>query len=198
PNNPSGNLVPEKDVRRVLESVECMVFLDEAYVEFASKSLTGLVQEYDNLIVGRTLSKAFGLAGLRIGYAVVPGWVSAPYMKAMTPFAISRGAVAAGLAALGDREHLEKSIRTVIDGRARMMDGLKKLGIHAFESQANFILSDVAPRSAKDICDKLLRRGIIVRDCTSFRGAGNSLVRITVGTREQNTRVLAALGEILG
>lgn len=198
PNNPSGNLMSEEDVRRVLESVECMVFLDEAYVEFASRSLTGLVHEYDNLIAGRTLSKAFGLAGLRIGYAVVPGWVSAPYMKAMTPFAISRAACAAGLAALGDREHLELSIRTVLDGRELMMTGLGKLGLHSYESQANFILADVAPRSAKDVCDKLLCRGIIVRDCSSFRGAGNSLVRITVGTREQNTRVLGALGEILG
>ena len=80
-------------------------------------SITGLVREYENLIVGRTFSKAFGLAGMRMGYAIVPEWIAREYMKVMTPFSMDILSTAAGLAALGDKEHLKKSIKTVKNGR---------------------------------------------------------------------------------
>ena len=110
PNNPTGNVIGEEDVRALLESTKGIVFLDEAYVEFAERSLIRLVERYDNLIVGRTLSKAFGLAGMRLGYGVAPRWIADQYRRAAPPFyGISSATVAAGVAALGDLPYHAKS-----------------------------------------------------------------------------------------
>lgn len=199
PNNPSGNLIQEEEVRKVLDKTGAIVFIDEAYVDFAENglsSLSGLVKEHENLIVGRTFSKAFGLAGMRLGYAIVPDWLSRVYMKVMTPFSVDVLSLAGGIAALGDMKYIRKSIETVKKGRVQLTSGLESL-CKVFPSEANFILIDVAPRTAAEVCEKLLRMGIIVRDCTSFRGAGDSLIRISVGTREQNRKVIAAMEMIL-
>ncbi len=196
PNNPSGNILNEEEARKILESVNAIVFIDEAYADFSGKSLIGLVKEYENLIVGRTFSKAFGLAGMRMGYAVVPDWIGREYMKTMTPFSMGVLSLAAGIAALNDSEHLKKSIETVKKGRIQLGRGLGQL-CKVYPSEANFILIDVSPRTAAEVSESLLKKGIIVRDCTSFRGAGNSLIRITVGTEEQNRKVIDALGSIL-
>jgi histidinol-phosphate aminotransferase len=196
PNNPSGNSITEKDVRKILDSTGAIVFIDEAYVEFANSSITGLVREYQNLIVGRTFSKAFGLAGMRMGYAVVPEWIGREYMKVMTPFSMDVLSSAAGSAALGDREYLKKSIKTVKNGRMQLSKALGSL-CKVYPSEANFIMIDVSPRSAKEVSESLLKKGIIIRDCTSFRGAGKSLIRISVGTKVQNEKVIEAFREIL-
>lgn len=196
PNNPSGNAIPEEDVRKILESTNAIVFIDEAYVEFAGSSLTKLVREYDNLIVGRTFSKAFGLAGMRMGYAVVPPWIAKEYMKVMTPFSMDVLSTAAGIAALGDKEHLRKSVEIVRKGRIQLSNGLKAL-CKVYPSDANFIMIDVSTRNAKEVSESLLEKGIIIRDCTSFRGAGKSLIRISVGTFEQNKRVIEAFHAVL-
>jgi len=196
PNNPSGNLIPESDLRMILERLEggsAIVFLDEAYVEFSKASLIHLVREYDNLVVGRTLSKAFGLAGLRVGYAVMPERIREQYMRYATPFAVSSLATAAGIAALGDKEHLKRSVDLVREGREELMG----IPFHVYPSDANFVLVDVSPHGSGAVCDFLARKGIIVRDCSSFRGAGDSLVRVSVGTAEQNERVMGAFSEFL-
>ena len=187
PNNPSGNLVSEEDVRVIAESTRGLVFVDEAYVEFADSSLAHLVNEYDNIVVGRTFSKAFGLAGLRIGYGIMPQWLKLEYMRAATPFNVSGAAIAAGVAALSDVGHLEKSIELARVGREYLKEHLP---FDVYDSQANFVMVDVSPHKAKDVCEGLLEMGVIVRDCSSFRDAGKSLVRVTVGTREQNERVV--------
>ena len=187
PNNPSGNLVPEKDVRVIAESTRGLVFVDEAYVEFADNSLAHLVSEYDNIIVGRTFSKAFGLAGLRIGYGIMPQWLKLEYMRAATPFNVSGAAIAAGVAALSDVDHLEKSIELARVGREYLKEYIP---FNVYDSQANFVMVDVSPHKANDVCMGLLEKGVIVRDCSSFRDAGESLVRVTVGTRWQNERVV--------
>ena len=196
PNNPSGNSISEKDARKILDSVDAIVFIDEAYVEFAESSITGLVREYQNLIVGRTFSKAFGLAGMRMGYAVVPEWIARVYMKVMTPFSMDVLSAAAGSAALEDRDYLKKSIETVKNGRVQLSRALGSL-CKVYPSDANFIMIDVSPRSAKEVSESLLKKGIIIRDCTSFRGAGKSLIRISVGTEVQNEKVIEAFRKIL-
>ncbi|MBW6517242.1 MAG: histidinol-phosphate transaminase [ANME-2 cluster archaeon] len=196
PNNPSGNTISEEGVRAIVESTNAIVFLDEAYVEFATKSLVCLVSEYDNLVVGRTMSKAMGLAGLRIGYAVVPNWIFREYMKATTPFAISRIAVAAGLAALDDVDYRRKTIDNVHEGRKFLTEHLSG-HCRVYPSEGNFILIDVSPKKSKDVVEVLVKIGIIVRDCTSFRDAGDGLIRITVGTPDQNKRVAGALQDAL-
>ena len=196
PNNPSGNSMKEEDAREILGYVNAIVFIDEAYVEFAEKGLTGLVKEYNNLIVGRTFSKAFALAGMRMGYAVMPDWIAKEYMKVMTPFSMDALSIAGGIAALQDRAHLIKSIETVKKGRIQLGKGLAPI-CKVYSSDANFILVDVLPRTAAFVSEMLLRKGIIVRDCTSFRGAGKSLIRITVGTEEQNNMVIEAFRSII-
>ncbi len=196
PNNPSGNTLGEEDAREILESISSIVFIDEAYADFSEHNLMELVKEYDNLIVGRTFSKAFGLAGMRLGYALVPEWLSKEYMKIMTPFSVDVLSLAAGIAALKDKEHLNRTLETVKKGRIQLSRGLGAL-CRFYPSEANFILIDVSPRTAKRVSESLLEKGIIVRDCTSFRGAGQSLIRITVGTKEQNEKVIDALSKIL-
>jgi histidinol-phosphate aminotransferase len=104
PNNPSGNLLPEADLRKIVENTRSLVFVDEAYVEFADRNLSALVKEYDNLVIGRTFSKVFGLAGLRLGYGIMPEWLAKEYLRAATPFSVSLPALRAGLAALSDTD----------------------------------------------------------------------------------------------
>lgn len=191
PNNPTGNVMPEKDVRKVLESTDAIVFLDEAYVEFADKSLIALVKEYDNLVVGRTLSKAFGLAGMRLGYAVAPEWIAREYRRAAPPFfGISCASVAAGVAALGDLDFMRASVSKIKSERERLH---KEIG--SYPSQANFLYLQTKETSDK-VTERFLSRGIIIRDCRSFRGAGEHHVRITVGTPEQNDLFLRAFRDI--
>lgn len=190
PNNPSGNLMSESDLRMILEGCgrNVTVFLDEAYVEFSKESMMHLAREYDNLVIGRTLSKAFGLAGLRVGYAIMHEQMRDKYLGYKTPFSVSSLATAAGIAALGDVDYLKRSIKLVSDGRRTLME----IPFNVYPSEANFVLVDVSPYRSYEACDFLARKGIIVRDCSSFRGAGDHLVRVSVGTREQNEQVLEA------
>jgi histidinol-phosphate aminotransferase len=193
PNNPTGNCIAESDVRAIAESVPtAMVAIDEAYVEFADKSLVNLVNEYDNVLVLRTFSKAFGLAGLRVGYAVIPEWLTSIYNKVALPFTVNNVALTAALTALSDKEHLRRSIELVRVGRSFLQENLQGL-FTVYPSEANFVLVDVSPRTAREVFDALLKRRITVRDCSSFRGAGDSFIRISVGTQEQNEKVVVAL-----
>ncbi len=189
PNNPSGNLLPENDLRTILENTRAFVFVDEAYVEFADRNLAGLVREYDNLVIGRTFSKVFGLAGLRLGYGIMPEWLVKEYIRAATPFSVSLPALKAGIAALSDVEHLKKSIEIAREGREYLKG---KIPFKVYPSQANFVLVDVAPLKAKAVSESLMRKGIIVRSCDSFREAGDTFIRVTVGTPEQNEKVVQA------
>jgi histidinol-phosphate aminotransferase len=191
PNNPTGNQMSEDDVRTVAEKAKgCMVLVDEAYVEFASFSVTKLVREYENLISVRSFSKVFGLAGMRVGYAVVPDWLTPIYNKVSIPFSVNRLAVVAGVAALKDKEHIRRTVKLVREGREFL---IKNIPFKVFPSSANFVFVDVAPLKSKEVCTELLKKGIIVRDCSSFRGAGDHYVRISVGVREQNERVVDAM-----
>ncbi len=196
PNNPTGNVIKEEDARAIIESVNAMVFIDEAYVEFAEKSLIGLVKEYDNLVIGRTFSKAFALAGMRIGYAITPSWVSKEYTKVMTPFSVDVLSSACAIAALKDKEHLRKTIEMVKKGREQLIKALGAL-CRVYPSEANFVLINTFPKTSSEVSELLLKEGIIVRDCASFRGAGNYLIRITIGKKDQNERVIEALHKIL-
>ncbi len=192
PNNPTGRPVPEEDVRDLLGSTKGLVLVDEAYVEFADQDLSHLVAEYDNIIIGRTFSKAFGLAGLRIGYGLMPSWLKDWYMRIATPFNVSYPAVMAGVAALSDIDHLERSIMCAKEGRAFLKENIP---FKVYDSQANFVLVDVSPLVAADVVEYLLMKGIIVRNCRSFKNAGDSLIRVTVGTWHQNEKVVAAFKE---
>ncbi len=191
PNNPTGNLTSEEDVKKVLESTEAVVFLDEAYVEFADGSLLSLVRKYDNLVVGRTMSKAFGLAGMRLGYAVTPEWIAEQYRRATPPFfGVTCASVAAGVAALSDLGYMHSSVDKIRRERERLR---KETGSHP--SQANFLYLETAETS-NIVTEKFQQKGIIIRDCRSFRGAGDHHIRVSVGTPGENDLFLTAYREI--
>ncbi len=193
PNNPTGNVISEKDVREIAEITDGIIFLDEAYADFSDHNLLGLVNDYDNLIVGRTMSKAFGLAGLRLGYAVAPEWIADQYRRATPPFfGITCASVAAGVAALGDLEYMRGSVAKIRSERERLR---RAIGSHP--SQANFLYIETSDPS-DIVVERFLSRGIIIRDCRSFRGSGEHHVRVTVGTPEQNDSFLEAYREICG
>ncbi len=191
PNNPTGNVLKEEELCRLLETTDAIVFLDEAYVEFAERSLAELVNRYENLVVGRTLSKAFGLAGMRLGYALMPEWIAEEYRRAAPPFfAISCASVAAGVAALSDLDYMNESVRKIRMERRRLQKETQ-----SYPSQANFLYLETEEAS-DTFAEKFLQKGIIIRDCRSFRGAGENHVRVTVGTPSENDRFLAAFREI--
>lgn len=193
PNNPTGNALTESRVREILEETRAIVFLDEAYVEFAKKSLIDLVREHDNLVVGRTLSKAFGLAGLRLGYAVAPEWVAREYRRVAPLFSISSPSLAAGVAALQDLDWMSGRVRNIVQERDRMAESLHL----DRSSQGNFLYIQTEEK-ARTVVDRLLRKGIIVRDCSSFPGCGNNCLRVTVGRPEENDRFLEEFNRIKG
>ncbi|HIH69547.1 histidinol-phosphate transaminase [Methermicoccus shengliensis] len=192
PNNPTGNTVPLDVVEELADSLRAIVFVDEAYVEFSSCSLLGELLDYDNVVIGRTLSKAFGLAGLRVGYGVLPSCLMEPCQRVATPFALSSVAQAAAEGALADIEYMRECVSRIRRDRELLYD----IPFKTYPSEANFVLVDVAPFTAAEVCERLLKKGIIVRDCTGFYGMGKSYVRISVGTREQTKRVVEAMKEI--
>jgi histidinol-phosphate aminotransferase len=119
----------------------------------------------------------------------MPEWIVKEYLRAATPFSVSLPALKAGIAALSDLEHIRKSIEITREGREYLRE---KIPFKVYPSQANFVLVDVAPLKAQAVTENLMRKGIIVRSCDSFREAGNTFIRVTVGTPEQNGKVVEA------
>lgn len=193
PHNPSGSEIPLSEVVTLADETddETLVLVDEAYGEFSdSPSAVALVQERADVAVLRTFSKAYGLAGLRLGYAVVPGEWADAYARVNTPFAASELACRAGLAALEDDAHVERSVEGVRWAREYMHE---ELDCHTYESAGNFVLCEVGDGSA--ITEAAQRDGVIVRDTTSF--GLPECVRVTCGTREETERAVEVLNELL-
>ncbi len=199
PNNPTGTHVGREALGRFLRAVpeSVIVAVDEAYVEFADapdfSNALELRSLRENLVVLRTFSKAYALAGLRVGYAVAPRRIVDYLGRVRAPFNVSLVAQAAAVAALGDREHLERSVAATCAERARLAERLTALGVAVTPSQANFIYFDV-DRDARVVYERLLALGVIVR---AFAPLPTKL-RLTVGTPRENERALAALAEVLG
>lgn len=196
PNNPTGNLINDEDIKTILESTDKIVFLDEAYAEFAGKSLVKWIEKYSNLVIGRTFSKIYGLAGYRVGYAFIHKSLAIYYLNSITPFVVSRPGQAAALAAIDDHDFFKKSIKLVNEGKDFYYKELPKIGIKFLPTHTNFITIDTSPQKASTIASKLLEHGIIVRECSSFGYGGDKLLRITIGTKEQNQRVIEAIKQI--
>ena len=189
PHNPSGGRFTVGDVRAIAEGTDgsTLVVVDEAYHEFAEgDSAVSLLGDRDDVAVLRTFSKAYGLAGLRLGYALVPeAWADA-YARVTTPFAAGELACRAGLVALEDEVHVERSVALAREVREYYRESIDA---PTWASHANFVLVDVGDASA--VAEATRRRGVIVRDCTSF--GLPDCVRVTCGTREEAERAVEAL-----
>ena len=191
PNNPTGGIFSIKEIEKIVDGVrdDSLVVVDEAYGEYSGeKSSIELCKKYQNVAVIRTFSKAYGLAGCRIGYAIVPENGSEEYARVNTPFAVGELSCYAAISALGDEKHLEESVETAKWSRQYME---KNLNRNVIKSYANFVLVEVG--NATKSFEQLKSKGIIVRDCTSFGMA--EYIRVTCGDREQTKRVV---GEING
>jgi len=193
PHNPTGSVVALDDVERIAAETdeETLVVVDEAYGEFADvDSAVELLDERDDIAVLRTFSKVYGLAGLRLGYAVTPAEWADAYARVNTPFAASEIACRAGLAALDDDEHVEETVETVRWAREYLADAVDA---PTYDSQGNFVLIEVGDASA--VAEAVKQKGIIVRDCTSF--GLDECIRVTCGTKSETRRAADAINEVL-
>ncbi|MEP7068995.1 MAG: histidinol-phosphate transaminase [Usitatibacter sp.] len=196
PNNPTGTFNPWEEVRAFVARIpkEVLVVLDEAYGEYlpdALKSPTpGWIAEHPNLVISRTLSKAFGLAGLRVGYGVAHPEVAEVMNRVRQPFNVNHLAMVAACAALDDAEFIERSRAVNAAGLAQLAAGFERLGLEYIPSFGNFITVRVG--NAARAYQSMLEEGVIVRPIAGY-GMPEHL-RVTVGKPEQNERFLAALG----
>lgn len=199
PNNPTGTLAEpqalEAFVRKVPERV--LVVIDEAYNEYLSPDLRAdtvkWLKRHPNLIVTRTFSKAYGLAGLRVGYALAHPSVSDVMNRVRQPFNVNSVALAAAEAALNDMEFVAKSYAVNLQGMKQLEEGARTLGLEFIPSHANFLTLRVG--KAAEIYKRLLRRGVIVRPVGGYQLPEH--LRVTVGTAQENAKFLGALGASL-
>jgi histidinol-phosphate aminotransferase len=195
PNNPTGTFVPAAAVERFLSGVppRVVVVLDEAYNEYLPPELrsdsVAWVRRFPNLLVSRTFSKAFGLAGLRVGYGIAQPALTDLLNRVRQPFNVNAAAQAAAIAALGDHEFLAKSYALNLAGMQQLVAAFRSLRLDYVPSYGNFVLVKVGP--AARVYDELLKRGVIVRPVAGY-GLPEWL-RVTVGLPEENQRFVDAL-----
>jgi histidinol-phosphate aminotransferase len=200
PNNPTGNYFTHAELEALLKKAprECLVVVDEAYGDYATAKdfprCLELMRKYPNLLVARTFSKLFGLAGLRLGYGLGDPGLLRETLRVKTPFNVNLLVQTAAVTALNDKAFIRKSLSVNNKGRAQIEAGLRKLKLFYLPTQANFICFRV-PRPAVDLCEDLLKRGMIIRALKSF--GLPEWCRVTIGTAEQNRFFLAELKRVL-
>ena len=195
PNNPTGNLSTDDCVRALLD-LGIMVVVDETYYEFCGATVAPLVEEYDNLVILRTLSKWAGLAGMRMGYGIMSPVVAERLMTIKPPYNLTVATEAALLASLADRESLLTNVAVLVQERDRMADRLGRLpGLYCYPSHGNFLLCRFPPGTALSVQQGLASRGVFVRYFSDPRVA--DCLRISAGTPAQTDTLLHALTDVL-
>lgn len=201
PNNPTGTWLDSASLRRFLKALpdSTLAVVDEAYFEYSREvdcpDASQWLPELPNLVVTRTFSKAHGLAGLRVGYALSRPQIAETLNRVRQPFNVNSVALAAATAAIDDVDHVERAVALNRAAKTRLRAGAEKLGLRVLPTAANFVLVDLG-RPSGPVYEGLLRQGVIARPVVNY-GLPNHL-RITTGTAEQNERVLAALAGVLG
>lgn len=200
PNNPTGTYTNKADLLLLLNSVpsHVLVVLDEAYQEYIDRhdypNTLELLDQFPNLVITRTFSKAYGLAALRLGFSISSPKIADILNRARLPFNVNSVAAQAAKAALLDTKHIEESIALNVIGMRRLEQALTEMGIEYIPSLGNFITINVK-KDAADIYQKFLHQGVIVRPLGAYDLPTH--IRVTIGTAEQNNRFLTALREIL-
>ncbi len=191
PNNPTGTLIGKKEILQILRAArQTAVVLDEAYAEFSGFSAVSLIRRYPQLFIARTFSKVAGLAALRLGAVIACKKSLALVRRAMPPFPVNLAALVAAEASVADHAAMSGYVRRVRVLRGWLDSELKKLGIKAYPSAANFLLADFGP-DGPALTHKLETQGILVRDKSKEMGAG--FVRITIGTEAETRQLLIAI-----
>jgi histidinol-phosphate aminotransferase len=202
PNNPTGTIVTAGEVEGFMERVpdHVLVVFDEAYYELVDSeeypdTLRYVREGRGNVMVVRTFSKIYGIAGIRLGYAIGTPEVLAPLNRVKEPFAVNLLAQVAGIAALEDEEFLKKSVQANHEGRLFLYREFDRLGLRYLQSHANFVLVEIGPQ-ATEVQQRLLEKGVIVRPCISYNLP--NWLRITVGSEAQNARLVRTLEGVNG
>jgi len=195
PNNPTGVYATETEVRSLAEGlIGGPLLLDESYAPFVSGAWDAVpLMRGGRVLVLRSMTKDFGLAGLRLGYLLAPPDVLTALRRLQPEWSVSAAAQAAGIAALADRDHLERGRAAVAEGKAYLVEALSRLGLPVHEGAANFILVETGDATSARV--ELLRCGIAVRDCTSFGLPGH--IRIGIRARHECEQLAAALTRVL-
>ncbi len=188
PNAPTGNAFPMAEIRRIISGFDGIVLVDEAYGDFADDNCMALVKEYDNLIVSRTMSKSYSLAGIRFGYAVAQPELIDGMMKIKDSYNVDMLTQYIVKAAMSDQDYLAQTRSAILKTRARLADELRKLGFEYVPSQANFLFAQPPDLDGKRFFDELRANAILVR---YFPGqVTGSYVRISIGTDEEIDKLL--------
>lgn len=194
PNSPSGHIVPLDDLRELAQRLSGILVIDEAYVDFAEYSALPLVREFDNVIILRTLSKGYSLAGLRLGFGIANPKLLSGLFKVKDSYNIDAIATLVGTAAISDRAYKNECAEKIKKSREKLAIDLKNLGFTVLNSHGNFLLATPPKGNAEYLYFQLKVRGILVRYFKQPRLEDK--LRITVGTEEQNQTLLEALQAI--
>ncbi len=200
PNNPTGTWLPSRSLRAFVEAVPAnvVVVIDEAYFEYVDEAdypdSSRWLNDFPNLLVTRTFSKAYGLASLRVGYGISQPELADVLNRVRQPFNVNSFAQLAACAALDDREHLARAVEVNRAGMAQLVAGFNELTLPFIPSVGNFVAVDTG-RDAADVYEALLREGVIVRPVDNYGMPG--YLRISVGLEHENRRCLDALGKVL-
>lgn len=200
PNNPTSILTPTKQLTEIVESAleqDSLVFLDEDFLEFVENekalSMIGKIKKYPNLFILRSFTKIYGLTGLRVGYGIASKEIIDALLCSKIPWNVNCLAQVAAVAALNDEEHLQRTLKLVKEEKALLLSGLNKIkGFKVYRPDANFFFIDVRQSglTAAQLTEKMLSQGILIRDCSSFRGLDEYYVRVAVKTHSENERLL--------
>jgi len=198
PNNPTGNYIPDEDLMKLVKTGIPM-FLDEAYLEFDPdrQSKVGLIKDYPNVVINRTLSKGYGLAGVRFGYLLGNPDVVSYFYKVQIPWNASLMSLAAAEAALDDQESLSARVKHNNENMDRFCTELGNIpGIRPFPAVGNFLLVDATDtgKSGKEVADYAMERGLMIKNMGSFHGR-DGFFRLTFGTDSENERLMKTLME---
>ncbi len=196
PNNPTGRADDRSIVEQVLAEAPGLVVVDEAYGQFADWSAIDLVADDRALVVTRTYSKTWAMAAVRLGYLIGPPGVVEVLERVALPYHLDAVKQAAGRLAVRFTDEMERRVATIVAERARLLDGLQRLGMTTWPSQANFVLWRPSGKPAAAVWRGLLDHSVLVRDCSSWPRLDGCL-RVTVGTPAENDRFLSALAQVV-
>ena len=201
PNNPTGTLIDKEILTDIAgKNPEILIVIDEAYFEYSEVTNKDLINEFDNIFIIRTMSKVLGLAGMRIGYGLACEQII-EYMHRIKPvFSLTRLSFVAALNTFRDKDYIAESIRKGIESRQYLYDEISKIdSLHVFPSKSNFMLIDIHDTgfTASQLALELMKKGIIVRDCTSFKGLDEYWIRISICTLEEDKKFIEILKEVL-
>jgi histidinol-phosphate aminotransferase len=189
PNNPTGTLLLDRgSVDELCEIIDGVVLIDEAYYEFSRFTVADMVEEHANLVVVRTMSKAFGLAGLRVGYMIAGEDIAKKFSSQALPYLISKPSIYAATEALRNTAYVMENVRSVLDERERVKEEASKMGVKVYPSQANFLLMRTHEPS---LARRLRDYGIVIADLSGQMPPG--FARASIGTREENNALLQSL-----